>query len=462
MRGRVGLLGAAAGAALGGPAAVWAWSEWAGGDGRAPVLVPGDLRHRDPRATPAARRVYALLAGLENDARRGRPSRTVIGQHVELHNERYNAEYGDYRGTKQPGYYYRKARDITGRLPAFVELDLGPGYGQPGWAVGEARSYSRAWPSCRRMWGYAEDAVDLAVGVWAGLPRPADGSYRPSGTHTECASGTEVALPDNGGAPAGIVGFSFHQPYPGSPVKGFPQTLCRNSPAAQDPGWFGRVITEGTAEHGALLHDLDYLADHLGYLAARGVPVLLRPYHEMNTKPGHGFWWAGQDPAAYRRLWRLTHDYLVHHRGLHNLIFVWAPNSWDGSYGTGPRPYYPGGAYVDIVGVDDYSGSPARPYGPGAWTEVWYRGLEEYARPRIIAESFHVPLNTHQPHTLSRTPWALWTVWGQALTYENVSEPRHRNTSADVKRTYASSQVITAEEWRSLPMTAHDPKASLG
>ncbi|MGW3656008.1 glycosyl hydrolase [Streptomyces sp. NPDC005151] len=449
MRGRVGLLGAAAGVAVGAPAALWALSRGAGDDGRAPETVPTDLRHRDPDATDAARRVYALLAGLENDARRGRPSRTVIGQHVELHNERYNAEYGDYRGTKQPGYYYRKAQDITGRLPAFVELDLGPGYNRPGWAVGEPRSYSRAWPSCRPQWGYVEDAVDLAVGVWAGLPRPADGSYHPSGTHTDCASGTEVALPHNGGAPAGLVGFSFHQPYPGSPVKGFAQTLRRNSPAARDPGWFSRVVTEGTAEHGALLHDLGYLADHLGYLAGRDVPVLLRPYHEMNTAPGHGFWWAGQDPAAYRRLWRLTYDFLVGRRGLHNLVFVWSPNSWDGTYGRLPGVYYPGGGYVDVVGVDDYSGSPTRPFGGGGWTEVWYRGLKEYARPRIVAESFHVPLNVHQPRTLTRTPWVLWTVWGQALTYDNVSEPRHKNTADDVKQTYGSSRVITAADWRS-------------
>ncbi|OIJ99163.1 hypothetical protein BIV24_05160 [Streptomyces colonosanans] len=444
MRGRVGLIGAAIGAALTAPVAVWAWPDK---DEQEAGTVRTDLRERDPQATPAARRVYAMLAGLENDARHGRPSRTVIGQHVELHNERYNPGYGDYRGPKQPGYYYRKARDITGRLPGFVELDLGPGYGRPGWAVGESRSYSRSWPSCRPLWGYVDDAVDLALGVWTGLPRPADGSYHPSGTHADCASGGEVSLPHNGGGPAGIVGFSFHQPYPGSPVKGFPQTLHRNSPGARDPGWFARVVTPGSTEHRALLHDLDFLTDHLGYLADRGVPVLLRPYHEMNTRSGHGFWWAGRDPAWYRQLWRLTYDHLVRRRGLHNLIFVWAPNSWDGSYGHRPDPYYPGHGYVDVVGVDDYSDTPSEPFGPGAWTEVWYRGLEQYRKPRIIAESFHVPLNAAQPDTLTRTPWVLWTVWGQALTYDNVSSPRGKNTGADVKRTYWSSKVISGSDW---------------
>jgi mannan endo-1,4-beta-mannosidase len=318
------------------------------GEARLPQIGT-DLRTRDPQATPEARRVYGILAGLENDARADRPGRTVIGEHVKLQNERYNRSYGDYQGVKQPGYYYRKAADITGRLPGFLEVDLGPGYGQSGWGVGEPRWYSRAWPSCRPHWGYADDAVDLAVGVWKGLPRPADGGYNASGSHRDCSSGATVTLPHNGGGPAGIVGMSFHEPYPRSGVKGFGQTRCRNSPAASDPDWFRRVVTARTAEHRALLHDLSYLADHLGYLAAQGVPVLLRPYHEMNARGcGSGFWWAAQQPQLFRSLWRTTYDYLVHKRRLHNLVFVWAPSTWDPGHGTEPSAYYPGGAYVDV------------------------------------------------------------------------------------------------------------------
>jgi mannan endo-1,4-beta-mannosidase len=146
-------------------------------------------------------------------------------------------------------------------------------------------------------------------------------------------------------------------------------------------------------------------------------------------------------------LWRVTYDHLVGRRGLHNLIFVWAPNSWDGSYGREPRPYYPGDRYVDVVGVDDYSGSPTEPFGAGAWTEIWYRGLEQYGKPRIVAESFHVPLNAARPDTLDRTPWVLWTVWGQALSYDNATSPRKKNTGADVQRTYWSPKVISGGNW---------------
>lgn len=41
----------------------------------------------------------------------------------------------------------------------------------------------------------------------------------------------------------------------------------------------------------------------------------------------------------------------------------------------------------------------------------------------------------------------LWTVWGQALSYDNVSAPRKKNTADDVKRTYHSSRMITAQDF---------------
>lgn len=109
-----------------------------------PPEVGRELLARDPEASPNARAVQQLLADLEREARAGRSGGTVIGQHVEAHNELYNPEYGDYRGTKPVGYYYKKAADITGKLPGFVETDLGPGYGQSGWGSGTRAPTRRA------------------------------------------------------------------------------------------------------------------------------------------------------------------------------------------------------------------------------------------------------------------------------------------------------------------------------
>jgi mannan endo-1,4-beta-mannosidase len=400
------------------------------------VAVETDLSKRDPHATSSAVAVYRMLTGLENRARSGVSSQTIIGQHVELQNELYNADYGDYLGVKPPGYYYRKAADITGRLPGFLEVDLGPGYGEQGWGVGRPRTYSRAvWPTCRPSWGYTDDVVDLSVGVWRGLPRPADGSYNPGGTEPRC-DGSASALPGNGGAPAGLVGMSFHQPWPGSPTKAYAQTLHSSSPAAHDARWIERVLTPGSTEHQALIQDLSFLADHLTYLASCDVPVLLRPFHEMNAIDTRtGFWWTAASPEQYRRLWGMTYDYLVGSRGLHNLLFTWAPLAWDGVGGRDPWAYYPGDSQVDLVGVDDYSDSPEHPFEGGAWTAKWYKDLARYRKPRVLAESFYVPISKAQPKTLDRSPWVMWTVWGQALTKNNASP--------NVKQTYSSSRVLT-------------------
>lgn len=438
-------------------------------------LVQDELTARDPHASPDAQKVDDLLTSLEKSARAGKPAGTVLGQHVELHNELYNPLYGDRSGLKRPGYYYQRVDQLTGRLPGFVETDLGPGYGGKGWGVGSPQVADEGgWPSCQPLWQYTDDAVELLQGVWSGLPRAADGSAYTGGTVPNC-DGSTTTMPDNGGQPAGIVGMSFHEPYPGSPVKSFDQVFCRNSPQAHDPGWFARVIDyqHDTPEYRALLTDLSYLADHLAYLARYDVPVLLRPYHEMNAPScATGFWWAGQPPQEYQALWRIMYNYLVNTRGLHNLIFVWAPSAWDGVHGTTPWAYYPGDQYVDVVGVDDYSDTPAAPTPAvrttasrttasrttaaaaggrtpadgapaAAWTQEWYDGLAPLGKPRIMAESFHVPVNSYQPDTLTRTPWVLWSLWGQAATQHNLTAPTGQNTVADLRLSYDSPLALT-------------------
>lgn len=75
-------------------------------------------------------------------------------------------------------------------------------------------------------------------------------------------------------------------------------------------------------------------------------PIIYRPFHEMN---GHWFWWGSDNctPQEYILLFRLTVDYL-RKQNLKNLLYVWAPDK---------KPdfsYYPGGSYVDIIGLDIY------------------------------------------------------------------------------------------------------------
>ncbi|MET7731106.1 glycosyl hydrolase [Streptomyces sp. NPDC005402] len=369
---------------------------------------------------------------------------TIIGQHIETQQELYNASYGDAGGTTFSGYYYKKARDITGKLSGFIEIDLGPGYGATGWGRYWDRSYDRplGLPTGLRSWQYTDDAVDLALGVWKGLARAADGTYNPDGTMVRL-DGTAANLA-NGGAASGIVGMSFHQPYPGSSVKSWSRVLQQiegqnpggstSNPVATlttDQAWFDRVLDweSDTDEYRALLADLGFLAATLSYFAAWDVPVLLRPYHEMN---GDWFWWGGKTPASYKKLWRITYDYLVKTKGLHNLIFVWSPGAWDPQGDDVPWDYYPGADLVDVVGVDDYSPSASD------LTHVYYTGLVAYAKPRMLAETYNMPITAAGSNALTRSPWVIWSTWGSGLTKTEI------NTNADVKATYyATAQVYT-------------------
>ncbi|MGM0375752.1 MAG: glycosyl hydrolase [Bacteroidota bacterium] len=86
---------------------------------------------------------------------------------------------------------------------------------------------------------------------------------------------------------------------------------------------------------------INWINDDLGF------PVVFRLFHEMN---GGWFWWGTEasqhSPELYKDFFRLTVDYLKEHSNL--VLFSWSPNH---PFNT---DYYPGNAYVDVVGVDMY------------------------------------------------------------------------------------------------------------
>lgn len=126
---------------------------------------------------------------------------------------------------------------------------------------------------------------------------------------------------------------------------------------------FDLLLKNETREQKAWLAVLDRAAVGLGELRDQKVPVLWRPLHEMN---GNWFWWStekGQrqiEPQRFIELWRLTHDYLVNHKKLDNLLWVFSPAAENARWIAPLADYYPGDKYVDVVGIDLYSDDPAR------------------------------------------------------------------------------------------------------
>lgn len=109
-----------------------------------------------------------------------------------------------------------------------------------------------------------------------------------------------------------------------------------------------KVFEKGTAEYEAFWKELKRKGDLLEKTKKANVPILWRPYHELN---GDWFWWGKQGPEKFKRLWITMYEYYTNVRKLDNLIWVLCYN------GKPDSAWYPGNQYVDIAGADTYSKS---------------------------------------------------------------------------------------------------------
>jgi len=83
------------------------------------------------------------------------------------------------------------------------------------------------------------------------------------------------------------------------------------------------------------------------------VPFIFRPFHEFD---GHWFWWGANycTPQQFIELWRFTVEYLRDVLNVNNMLFSYSPDNLFFSEAEYLNRY-PGDAYVDILGMDNYS-----------------------------------------------------------------------------------------------------------
>ena len=103
-------------------------------------------------------------------------------------------------------------------------------------------------------------------------------------------------------------------------------------------------------------HD-DWIRDRADAFVEFGAPIYVTFHHE----PENDLSWYGSPPefaAAFRR----TVD-VFRSRGATNVAFVWTMMGWtfDPRSGRDPYAYYPGDAYVDVLGADGYNWYPGKP-----------------------------------------------------------------------------------------------------
>ena len=114
------------------------------------------------------------------------------------------------------------------------------------------------------------------------------------------------------------------------------------------------AILPGGSHHAAYLKALDIAAAYFKGLRApdgTAVPLIFRPFHEHT---GSWFWWGRRHctTAEFTQLWQFTVRYLRDTRQVHNLLFAYSPDRVPDMAAYFER--YPGDAYADVLGFDDY------------------------------------------------------------------------------------------------------------
>jgi len=162
---------------------------------------------------------------------------------------------------------------------------------------------------------------------------------------------------------------------------------------------FHDILTPGTELYKNWMKQVDEIAFYLKQLQDAKVPVLWRPYHEMN---GDWFWWGGRFDGKYTTaaLYKQIFERMVKFHKLNNLIWVWSVDR-PSQPGREFIKYFPGTKYLDVLSIDIYGND---------FNQAYYDGLMALSegKPITLGEVGNPP----SPEILDKQPgWIYWVVW---------------------------------------------------
>lgn len=246
-----------------------------------------------------------------------------------------------------------------------------------------------------------------------------------SGQNAETAYNQRAAIADTAKAyyqAGGIPTIMWHCTYPGMPYQ-----WSGGVQRATTQEEFNQILTPGDPKYNWLIAEMDNIAVHFKTLQAAGVPILFRPWHEMN---GYWFWWGKKSNLA--ALWNLTYERFTTHHGLNNILWVWNPNCMKATDpGIGDyKLYYPGHSEVDVLAWDIYGGE---------FTQSFHDDLFDFGggKPIALGEVGRLPDMNLMKSSQWRYTWAM--AWGEAL-FSN------ENNAANKQQFYSNAYAITRDE----------------
>ncbi|MBW4080756.1 glycosyl hydrolase [Paenibacillus sp. S150] len=217
-----------------------------------------------------------------------------------------------------------------------------------------------------------------------------------------------------------MVTLTYHQTRPMDPAASGWESVTGDVTEAQ----MTDIVTPGTALYNQWAAQIDEVAGYLEQLKEAGIPVLWRPYHEMNAE----FFWWGARPELFKQLWNNMYDRFTNLHGLDNLVWVWSPNA-ESSWAYDSAPYYPGHNMVDVLAMDIYNND---------YRDSYYNKLVKLSggRPIAIGENGELPdmqmLREKQPR------YVYFMTWSEYLT--------DKNSISGIQAVYSDSRALNNGE----------------
>lgn len=215
-----------------------------------------------------------------------------------------------------------------------------------------------------------------------------------------------------------------------------------------------KAATPGTKENEYYLSTLKTLAAEFNKLEAEGVPVIWRPLHEAEGgggEDGSWFWWGREGSEAYKKLWIYTYNTLTNDLNCHNLIWEW--NSYN--YANSAN-WYPGDAYVDIIGYDKYNCTvyleengwqASLRHDDSPISSTFYGIIDKYNGAKMVAMAENDCFSTPDKLQEEKAGWLYFCTWYDGGSDNNnfLTNPVF-NTKEDTIAMYQSDYCITLDE----------------